>query len=309
MVTFGFPEFQEGEPAAEEESTQSAPTGQPQPPRYNVGLGTGTGGGLVRSCLGSTGASMVDPPPLHRVTSTRVTPRKDLRAPSPQPPGNTISPSLNDGSEPQGMFLGLLLNDSSPVDQEDLVHVQGHRWVFKGAVELATRGKSYYFFIRCLLEMQQNVQLDEDGDALEPRLVRACKAFVKGQCRTGRMGDMYQLLTHFISNSVIFDQWYRFLVTAFAHQRANEEKFLVPHLELVWLRFCKFRAILENIFDVLNTNFVWRHRLPKIGDLVQDHMKRRCLSTDVVTRNELFTQGTAARNETVKQVKFAIGLG
>merc|ERR1719453_1366135 len=169
-------------------------------------------------------------------------------------------------------------------------------------MELADRGRSYCFFVRCLLDMQRNVQCDEDGEALDPRLARACKLFIGGQCGNGKTCEMYQLLTHFVSNAVIFDEWERFLKDAFAHERANTESFLVPHLEQVWNRFCRLSPALEEIFDVLNTRFVWRHRLPQVGDIVRESMKRRCFSSKAVVTNEMFTQEKST-HETVKNVK------
>jgi len=219
-----------------------------------------------------------------------------------------VADSLNEGGEPPGMFLALLLNDMTSPDPEDLVRVREHRWSFRGAEDFAKNGRSFCFFIRCLLDLQRNVQVEEEGDALEPKLANACKSFVAAHCRNGRMGEMYQLLTHFISNSVIFREWDRFLKNVFEDQRANQESFLVPHLEQVWTRFCRFRTVLESIFDVLNTRFIWRHRLPKVGEVVREHMKRRCFSSEVVQRNELFLQATV-RSDTLKQVKYAFNIG
>merc|ERR1712216_903262 len=115
--------------------------------------------------------------------------------------------ALQDGPEPQAMFKQLLLSDLSwatePTAAEDLAAVRSHRWTFRGAAELAEKGQSYCFFVRCLLDMQRNVQCEEEGEALDPKLVKACKLFICSQCGAGRPGDMYQLLTHFVSNAVI----------------------------------------------------------------------------------------------------------
>lgn len=215
---------------------------------------------------------------------------------------------LGDGKEPPGMFLALLLNDMSPTDDADLARVRQHRWTFRGAEDLAMRGRSFCCFIRCLLDLQRNVQVEEEGDGLDPSLAKACKCFVTSNCREGRMGDMYQLLTHFISNSVIFSEWDKFLKIIFEDQRSNQESFLVPHLQQVWTRFNRFRAVLENIFDLLNSRFIWRHRLPQVGNLVQEHMKRRCFNSEAVQRNELFAQATV-RSDILKQVKFTFNIG
>lgn len=218
--------------------------------------------------------------------------------------------ALKDGPEPQGMFKQLLLSDLSwatePTAPEDLAGVRDHRWCFRGAVELAERGQCYCFFVRCLLDMQRNVQCEEEGDALDPKLVRACKLFVSGQCGAGRTGEMYQLLTHFVCNAVIFDEWDRYLKDAFANERAGQEAFLVPHMEQVWYRFCRLTPTLEEIFDVLNARFVWRHRLPKVGDVVRESMKRRCFSSKATLTNEVLEK---CNNEILKDVRRCFKLG
>jgi hypothetical protein len=185
---------------------------------------------------------------------------------------------------------------------EDLELVRAHRWTFRGAVAIARQGKSHCFFVRCLLEMQQNIQCDEEGEVLQPALLQACKIFVSGQCGSGRSCEVYQLLSHFISNSVIFDEWEKFLGDAFDNPRANQEAFLVPHLEQVWSRFCRLVPVLEEVFGVLDTRFVWRHRLPRVGDLVREHMKRRCFSKDSILKNDLYAQEKLS-NETIKNIK------
>merc|ERR1711907_458316 len=87
------------------------------------------------------------------------------------------------------------------------------------------------------------------GDQLDGSL----QSFVNVNSQDGRMGGMYHMLTHFISNSSVFYEWDRFLKSTFEDERANQESFLVPHLEQVWGRYCKFRDVLETIFDVLST--------------------------------------------------------
>merc|ERR1719335_1565382 len=106
--------------------------------------------------------------------------------------------SLRDEPEPQGMLLGLLLDDRGPVTEEDLQRIEEHRWNFAGALELATKRRSHCFFIWCLLELQRNVQLEEEGEPLEPSFLNACKSFVKVNSHDGHVGEMYHLLTHFI---------------------------------------------------------------------------------------------------------------
>jgi len=275
----------------------------------NVGLGSGPGGQIARSFLSEKGNMILDP--LMPIVRGQRGGLRNVHGPPFEPKVPEVQrglpASLSEGPEPQGMFLALLLNDMTPPSEQDLTHVCEHRWTFHGALDWARQGRGFCFFVWCLLDLQRNVQLEEEGDALDPKLASACKTFVGAQCREGKAGGMYQLLTHFISNSLVFYEWDRFLRKAFEDQRAGQEGFLVPHLEQVWGRFCRFAAILEGIFDMLNTRFVWRHRLPKAGDLVLDHMKRRCFSSDTILKNELFTQ-TACRNETIKAVKYAFSM-
>lgn len=79
------------------------------------------------------------------------------------------------------------------------------------------------------------------------------------------------------------------------------------HLEQVWTRYKRLKEILETMFDYLDANFTWRHRLPKVGELVRDHMRRRCFASALITKNELFSSAQAGRDETLKQVKFTMG--
>jgi hypothetical protein len=294
----------------------------------NDGLGQGMGGQLARSALGTTAYMQLDPVERQRQYKKALDPppqvlrdRKFTRLPHGHAEGAdprqtprqfSESVALKDGPEPQGMFKQLLLSDLSwatePTAPLDLNAVREHRWAFRGAVELAERGQSHCFFIRCLLDMQRNVQCEEEGDALDPELTRACKLFVGGQCGVGKSGEMYQLLTHFISNAIRFDEWERYLKDAFAHERHNDESFLVPHLEQVWSRFCRILPTLDEIFAVLNTRFVWRHRLPKVDELVRESLKRRCFSSKAVINNEIMSQ-EKCNNETVKNVKRHFKLG
>eukprot|EP00933_Yihiella_yeosuensis_P034137 TRINITY_DN27675_c0_g1_i1.p1 TRINITY_DN27675_c0_g1~~TRINITY_DN27675_c0_g1_i1.p1 ORF type:complete len:311 (+),score=48.64 TRINITY_DN27675_c0_g1_i1:103-1035(+) len=279
----------------------------------NVGLSNNLGGILVRSCLTQTGVSLVDPMArkhgkntLQDTTNPRYRSLNTVNGPVDGTPRK--QDAMLSHTEPRGMWFGLLLNDMSEVSEEDINLVKQHRWSYGGAAELAAQGKSICFFIWCLLELQRNVQVDEEGDVLDPKLIDACKSFVKGQCRDGKMGEMYQVLSHFISNSVVFHEWDRYLKVVFEDPKANQESFMVPHIEQVWRRFCRLKTVLEQIFDVLDERFVWRHRLPKVGELVHEHMKRRCFGSELVSRNELFA-GNAARDEKLKQVKFAFGFG
>lgn len=286
----------------------------------NVGLGNGLGGQLARSALVTAAVDVLEPCERFTFKTSRreekaaidnsTAPEASAEAMAEAPVEGALTesryvPGFKDGPEPQGMFTGLLLNDAGQVEEKELVLVENHRWTFKGAVDFAQRGRGFCFFIRCLLELQRNVQVEE-GCPLDPNLSRACMIFVNGHCGNGRMGEMYQLLTHFISNSVVFDEWARYLKDAFDNPRANTESFLVPHLEQVWGRFCRLLEVLEEVFNVLNSRYVWRHRLPKVGDLVREHMRRRCFSSDAVTRNELFAQEKCT-NATVMDVKRAFG--
>lgn len=281
-----------------------------------VGLGTETGGQLARSYLGLAGSSTINNGmAMHtrsaskggRQNTVDVSPRR--RTPlTPRSNADKNSDAMLSFSEPRGMWFGLLLNDMGPVSEEDLARVSTHRWNYHGATELARQGRSICFFVWCLLELQRNVQLDEEGEILDKQLVEACKTFVRCQCREGRMGEMYQVLSHFISNSLVFYEWDRFTKVIFEDPRSNQEKFLVTHLEQVWGRYCRLKAVLENIFDYLDSRFVWQHRLPKVGELVRQHMKRRCFSSDLIGKNELIAS-PSTRDETLKQVKFAFDFG
>jgi len=281
-----------------------------------VGLGYGIGGQLVRSALGTTGASLLDTPdPLIKLSPGKRTRRKPrghvgttaLAAEAQCSSAGKCGRGLLDGPEPQGMYIGLLLGDAGSVDEKELARLMEHRWNFQGSVDFASRGRGFCFFVRCLLDLQRNIQVEEEGAGLDPKLARACKIFVNGQCNKGQMGYMYHLLTHFVSNSVVFDEWGKYIKEAFDSPRANQESFLVPHLEQVWGRFCRLVEVLEDVFDVLNSRYVCRHRLPKIGDLVREHMKRRCFGSDEVSRNELLSQEKCT-NATVKAVKFSFGI-
>jgi len=291
------------------------------------GLGDGNGGVLMRSALGSAAYASLDPvqrartlrykPAEHVLRKNKFTPLPahitDGSESRPTPRQFYDSVALTAGPEPEGMFKQLLLSDLSwatePAAPDDLLAVSEHRWSFRGAADLAGKSQSHCFFVRCLLDMQRNVQCEEEGDALDPRYIKVCKSFVCGQCGRGRPGDMYQLLLHFVSNAPIFDEWARYLSGAFQDTRANQEAFLVPHVEQVWFRFCRMLPALEEIFQVLNTRFVGQHRLPMVGDVVRESMRRRCFSSKAVTTNEMFSQEKYV-NDTIKNVRrcFRIGL-
>ncbi|CAE7450862.1 unnamed protein product [Symbiodinium pilosum] len=258
------------------------------PPDRCVGLGQGTGGQISRSCLGLVGAQTlkdiragfqaqvskeVEPKPLGAMSPSSLAVKAAERETpiSPHSPSATpraaVTGAMFSFSEPQGMWYSLLVNDMGPSPQEDLDKVVSHRWSFQGALELASQGKSICYFILCLLEIQRNIQMDQEGEALHPSLLDACKTFVRCQCREGKMGEMYQVLTHFISNSLIFFEWERFLNEIFQDARAHQERFLAIHLEQVWTRYKRLKDILEAMFDYLDANFTWRHRLPKASSL------------------------------------------
>mmetsp|Transcript_14929 Transcript_14929/g.52412 ORF Transcript_14929/g.52412 Transcript_14929/m.52412 type:complete len:365 (-) Transcript_14929:71-1165(-) len=221
--------------------------------------------------------------------------------------GRGIDLGLNgDGKEPEGAFLALLLADAAPASAHVLKHVETHRWSFMGAVDLASRGRGYSFFVWCLLEMQKNVQTQEEGDPLDATLTNACQSFVGTLGRRGRLADMYQVLTHFICNSVVWHEWHKFLRASFEDSRAGQEAFLVPRLDQVWGRFQRLRTALACIFGTLDDRFVWKHRLPKVSDLLMEHMRKRCFPLDLVAKNDLFLQATL-KDETLKQIKFAFG--
>lgn len=310
------------------------------------GLGGGIGGQIVRSCLVQAGTGVMDSARVRNIADIAeqthsgrqfrtefmpalATSRTIREANSPRGPCAAAAalavgkrpPSAGraagdcrlrasdldgDGGEPQGAFLALLLADPTPASDGLLKHVARHRWSFTGAAEMAARGRGYSYFVWCLLELQKNVQTQEDGNPLDAPLANACQAFVGTQTRKGRMSDMYQVLTHFICNSVVWPEWHKYLRASFEDPRANQEAFLVPRLEQVWSRFLRLRGSLETIFGVLDERFVWRHRLPKVGDLLLEHMRKRCFPLDLVSKNELFLQATI-KDETLKQIKFAFG--
>lgn len=217
-----------------------------------------------------------------------------------------VAPSIEADGPPQGMYHSLLLNDIGRPSEEEIRWVKEHRWTFQGADEVAAKSRGFCFFVRCLLELQRNIQLDDQSGALEPKMIRACKAFVTGRCRDHEMGDMYHLLMHFLCNSIVFVEWERYLKAVFDNPSATQEEYLVPHLEQVWKRFCRFREVLQVVFEEVNHRFIQLHRLPQVESLVREHMKRRCFSFEAVLRNELFTEQKSG-NEILKQVKRTFG--
>eukprot|EP00928_Gymnodinium_smaydae_P042872 TRINITY_DN28834_c1_g1_i3.p1 TRINITY_DN28834_c1_g1~~TRINITY_DN28834_c1_g1_i3.p1 ORF type:complete len:315 (+),score=66.69 TRINITY_DN28834_c1_g1_i3:315-1259(+) len=262
-----------------------------------VGLGTQLGGNIARSVLSNAAELMLD----------RKKPGDSVNKepPSPKVAEKASTAPLIDGAEPRGMFLGLLLNDTSPVEEAELEAISRHRWSYEGAREFAARGKSHLYFIQCLLDLQRNVQFDE-GYVLDAKFARACKTFVQAQCRLGNAGMMFQTCTHFLSNSLLFYEWARFLKNVFANPQAGKVSFTQPYLEEVWGRYTKFKKALEDMFGILNTCYVAKYRLPTIGVLISDHMKRRCFSSDAILRSEIFSQ--EGEGDTLKQIRFLCGL-
>jgi hypothetical protein len=191
--------------------------------------------------------------------------------------------------------------------EEELDLVRNHRWTFNGADAMSQRGKAFCFFVRCLLDLQQNVQTNEEEQVLSPGLIKSCKMFVEAQCIEGRKGEMYQVLNHFICNSKVFDEWEGYLNTAFDAPGAADEEWIIPYLEQIWVRFRKFESVIVEIFGTLDSQFIWRHRLPKAGDLLRNHMKRRVFSSERVLRNDVFKQEKSS-DDTVKQIKRDMGL-
>merc|ERR1712224_695754 len=156
--------------------------------------------------------------------------------------------------------MGLLLNDTSPCTAEDLADLREHKWTFKGVESLGSSSRGFYFFTRCLLDLQRNVQFeDADRNGLDPKLLVACTTFVRGQVRDGQESHMYHMLTHFLCNAVIFEQWERFISHIFRHQNATQETFLQSHVEQFFSRFCVLRDALNAIFGCLDNRFVWKH--------------------------------------------------
>jgi len=284
--------------------------GEEEHNQFLDGLGDQLGATLVRSQLTDTSFGSADSLELNlrrRDANVEAVP-PSLRSEALQwqeclqvPPR---APGPADAGDPRGLCVGLTLSDPAPPDEGLLGAIAAHRWTFKGAVELATQSRGWSFLVWCLLEVQSNVQRDREGDALESEKVRACRSFVTTQGRHGRMGDMYQVLTHFICNSLVFHEWDKFLRCAFEHERARDERFLVPHLDQVWGRFLRLTGVLQAIFGALDDRFVWRHRLPKVGDLVLEHMRRRCFSSELVEQS---LHQASTKNDTLKQLKFTFG--
>lgn len=278
--------------------------GSPSPGvTLTAGLGIGVGGHIARNALSCAGTQLLRTP--YRLQGAAQTPPEARRSVLDNDSAPNFAP-LRDSARIQGLFKSLVLNEVGDVSNEELDEVRYHRWTFQGAEELASKGKNVCFFVRCLLDLQRNVQLEEDGEALEPKVVRACRLFVQAQCREGRHSEMYQMLTHFISNSKVFEEWDSYLQQAFGKTDADTESVIAPFLEQVWNRFCNFNKILQEMFKVLDLQFSWRHRLPKVEDLVNEHMKRRCFSHERTLRNELFAQEKCG-NETIKEIKRAFG--
>mmetsp|Transcript_92873 Transcript_92873/g.161382 ORF Transcript_92873/g.161382 Transcript_92873/m.161382 type:complete len:343 (-) Transcript_92873:55-1083(-) len=292
----------------------------------NFGLGKKLGGQLTRSAFGGAAYEMLDPSSrarqaryeisvntLRQRKVTRLPPNAAARFSQAENSSlkTKVTTSLSD-CDSIGIFNELVLSDQNwartETCQDDIHAISLHRWTFTGALELAKKGRSFCFFVRCLLDLQRNVQLEEAGNPLDAELVKACALFVSGQCNAGRAGDMYQILTHFMGNALVFEEWDKYLKGAFESSRASEESFLVPHLEQVWGRFCRLANTLEGIFDTLNRRFVDQHRLPDIGDLLREHMKRRCFTSESVIRNAMFMQEKCT-NETVKEIKHAFKFG
>jgi len=158
--------------------------------------------------------------------------------------------------EPRGMEMAMTLNQADAVTGDELAPIKCHRWTFPCAEDFALRGTNYFSFVQCLLEMQRNVQVYEEGDVLAPNLVRACKLFVAGQCGEGYTGEMYHLFSHFLCNSRVFDEWEAFLRVAFEAPQASAETLLTMQVEQVWLRFRRLADTLEDIFGVLDRRCV-----------------------------------------------------
>lgn len=205
--------------------------------------------------------------------------------------------------EPCGMEMAMTLNQADAVTGDELAPIKCHRWTFPCAEDFALRGNNYFSFVQCLLEMQRNVQVYEEGDVLAPNLVRACKLFVAGQCGEGYTGEMYHLFSHFLCNSRVFDEWEAFLRVAFEAPQASAETLLTMQVEQVWLRFRRLADTLEDIFGVLDRRYTWHHRLPKVGELLHEQIFRHC-GLEVIVR-EFFSQEKTV-NDTMKDIKRAL---
>lgn len=267
-----------------------------------AGLGEGLGGAMVRSILKSTGLTVLRRQSLGRSSRMHHPRGQNLKepdrlasmAPLPCKPQHAAkaSRSLAEAGLVIGMRTGLAMCDASSAPAKEVAEVDSHRWTFDGAVDIAARSRGHCSFVRCLLELQRNVQLDAEGEALDAGLAKSCSAFVAGNYLGGRADEMFCLLTSFLCNAVVFVEWGRFLDTAFEDPLANEEGFLVPYLDEVWRRFCRLSHALQHIFAALD-QLVPLHRLPTVKALVQEHVRRRCFSSEAAWRNALLTRGNA----------------
>jgi hypothetical protein len=203
----------------------------------------------------------------------------------------------------------LVLGDQSASFEEEIACIRDHRWFFTGAVEFARQGRGLCSLIRCLLDLQENVQLDEEGVTLDAKLVRACKTFVHGQTVARRGGEMYHVLSHYISNAPIFDQWQKYLADMLSNESITQDSNLVvAYLDQVWGRFMRLRDALETVFGVLDGSYAWELRFPTVRELVNQHMRRRCFSSQSMLRLEVFAGVQVRSDESVRQIRSTFDL-
>eukprot|EP00811_Abedinium_folium_P029312 NODE_4604_length_1870_cov_5.458979.p1 GENE.NODE_4604_length_1870_cov_5.458979~~NODE_4604_length_1870_cov_5.458979.p1 ORF type:complete len:439 (+),score=93.16 NODE_4604_length_1870_cov_5.458979:316-1632(+) len=215
-----------------------------------------------------------------------------------------------------GLVLALSLNCSPiGVTKEELQHVANHRWTFPGATEFASWGKAMYFFVRCFLEMQANIQLDESSEALLPRYVNACALFVKGHCLEGHLTDMFNFLSHFLTNTNIFPEWRAFILAALTVPDAGQDAVLSPYLDQALKRFMRLARPLEIIFAPVDDSRCRRasdrdtswlpvtidHQFPPIADFIRDVARRRFLPEEFLM-SAVF-QSSSNRSEVIGAIK------
>lgn len=262
----------------------------------HAGALEGVGGMIVRDVYRSTGNSALLRRRMRgRNAAAAAQKEADIfadKAPLPALPHHAAKVSLPwaEAGLGVGTMTSLAMCDGSPAPTRDVADVERHRWTFDGAAELAGRSRGYCFFVRGLLELQRNVQLEDGSGAFQSSLTRSCSAFVRGKCLEGRAGDMFGMLTHFLSNAVVFVEWARFLTRAFEDPRSSSGEFLVPHLEEVWRRFRVLWHALEQMFAQLDAVFVPLHRLPTVKELVKEHMRRRCFNSEAFLKNDLIAR-------------------
>jgi len=309
-IQFGSTDEMEADVSRSAWRPRSGPKNQEQ---AFAGLGTGVGGELARDCLCPPAALCQD------MDNFCVKSRKDAAVP-PHLKKEALPFNEAVGHErrqcgrkaqvalemtPRDLLMGLLLVDSSPADEKLLEYIRTHRWTFKGAEAIARQGKGFSYFVWCLLHIQQNIQTDFGVRPLEIKQIQACQSFVAVQSRKGGIADMYHLFTHFICSSVIFHEWSMYITKICYDERSGGQNFVAVSLEQVWTRYKFLWQVLQDIFGVLDERYVPKVNLPRIGELLREHVRRTCFSSELVCRHAAFNP-SQLQDETMKQISFLI---